>query len=299
MRLLMKSWIVCLLLGMAGAASGQVIGEGIQGNGSAQIKRAPDLLRVEVELRSEGKDLKDALAKFKARREALKAQLIKLGAQEASIDLGLGRPVEASNDRAATVQRMIRERMSGKGATPPAPVAVSVSATIKADWPLPASDADALLVAAAELQSKIREAKLFEPPARAKTEEEEEKEGAESNRGDGSLPGPKPGEPVFTFIARIPPEEMAKATAEAIQKARESAARLAKAGGVELGAVRTLSCGVSTDTSDSSSGGGLFPGQGYAGGRASQRSENPLEIYGGQATPLIQQVTVWAAFGVK
>ena len=84
---------------------------------------------------------------------------------------------------------------------------------------------DELLLAATELQDKIRAADLGQAKS-ASLEEQEAME--ESGSYDGNAPV-RPGEPVFLFVARVPEDVRAKALADALGKARAGAERLAKA----------------------------------------------------------------------
>src|SRR5439155_11645633 len=91
------------------------------------------------------------------------------------------------------------------------------------------------------LQEKLRAA--FKASAKAATPEEqevlEEMQGAEE--AAGGAPEAKPGEPAFLFVHVITEPEQNKALADAFAQAKRSAERLAKAGGADLGDIKTLS----------------------------------------------------------
>ncbi len=178
---------------------------------------------------------------------------------------------------------------------------------IKADWPLKAGTADDALLAGTELQDKIKAAKLFGPVASdaPKTEAEEEQEGMVIPSGNE---GPRPGEPSFTYVAKITEGDRAKAAAEAFKKASADAACLAKAAGVEIGALRQLmSSPVMGD------GGGLFGGGYYESYRASsfqsfftayarrRMMDDSGDTEASSTAPgdLSYRVTVVASFGIK
>jgi uncharacterized protein YggE len=113
--------------------------------------------------------------------------------------------------------------------------------------------------------------------------------------------GPKPGEPIFLFVSRIPEADREKAIAEAFQKAKTQATKLAKAAGVELGGLKSLS-------SRSNSGGGNeygYNSQAYRMMQMAQRmqmtgddedEENSAEALGAEAGPVKFNVVVTASF---
>jgi uncharacterized protein YggE len=231
-----------LLAGVRSAAAADGAGPSVSSMGTATVEKQPQFIRMTTDLQVEAPTLKEALAKLKTRRGELQASLTKLGGIEKSIEVGEPRLADAAGgDRREQMMRMMRQRM---GATRPAAAAggggagktVTVSANVRCDWPLQGEGAEGILVAATDLQEKIKAAKLFEAPKSAAKAEEEEEAMAEM-RGDE---GPKPGEMVFLYVAKISEAEESKAAAEAFGKAKESAARLAKAAGATLGTLRTI-----------------------------------------------------------
>jgi uncharacterized protein YggE len=64
------------------AESGESV---VTASGAASLPRRPDVMRLRVEVSSEGKTMKDALAKMAERRNAVKKKLSELGAAEAAI----------------------------------------------------------------------------------------------------------------------------------------------------------------------------------------------------------------------
>jgi len=119
---------------------------------------------------------------------------------------------------------------------------VVVSASLKAEWPLKGAH-DEILQTAHEVETRIRAIKFTADKPTPKTPEEqeaaEEAEGLQPpDRGDDQQ---RPGEPVFMFVSRISEADRAQALAGAYGKARAEATRLAKAAGVELGSLRSLS----------------------------------------------------------
>ncbi|HJT34813.1 MAG TPA: hypothetical protein VJ783_22490 [Pirellulales bacterium] len=224
----------------------------VSGSGTSTIERPCETLRMEVDLLAKGKELKDALSKLKQRRKAAEEQLAKLGAEPKSIRWGSPQISSGGdNDQQRQMQIMMRQRMmqrrgARRAAEKPAvapPVTVAMS--LVAQWPLKTGDAEQLLIAAHDLEEKIKAADL----AGRKAAEElspEEQELAEENEEDSEQvfyqgqQQPKPGEPRFVYVVNVSEDDRNKAFAEAFDRAKASATRLAKAAHAELGDLQQL-----------------------------------------------------------
>lgn len=249
---------VALCVGLLGVARplraqfspGEAGMAGIVGTGSSTIERLPDVLRLQIMISAEGRDAKEALSKLKEKESAAKEKLQKLGADEASVRFADPQPQDANQRR--QMEQMIQMRMGGRMQKPSknAAPAMTLSTTLKAQWPLSAKDADALLVESLELEAKIKAADLpGDKPAPAAVagpgnkaaelaqEEVNEEAVAFNNNGDGQ---PNPRDPLFLFVGNVSDEDRDKARAAAFNKARDDAERLATAAGRGLGAIRLL-----------------------------------------------------------
>jgi uncharacterized protein YggE len=223
----------------------------VAGNGVVQISRQPETMRVTIAIQGKGATLKDALAAVKKQTDSAKKQLTTLGADKDSIKVESPKITAQQNDQQQQMQMMMMQRMNkpGKGnkkaaAKPPEPVLVSAALT--AEWKLEAKAPEELLIAVHALQEKIKGADLagMKEAEKLSPEQEEmleEMEAAQSFNRYSSNEGPKPGEPLFMFVSRISEAERDKAVGEAFQKAKAKAAKLAKAAGAELGALKSLS----------------------------------------------------------
>ncbi|HEY8668284.1 MAG TPA: SIMPL domain-containing protein [Tepidisphaeraceae bacterium] len=298
------AWALALILpaaapaqpAAAGAANGVVSGTGI-----ASIERKPDVLRLSLDIAADGKDMKDALAKLRALQEAAKKKLGELGADAKSIDAGDVQTNGAASARQEQMARMMRQRGGGrKPASAPAAM-VHLSSTIKAEWPLTGSG-DELLVSSAELVRKVKAADLSGKKTASPAEQEEAEEGEQQYMDETGQAAA--GEPVVMFIAKISPDEQAKATAEAFKKAKDECARLAKAAGVELNNLQTLSSRAMPMGMDQDYNQYARQYQQYA-YRMMQQLGNgeegvtPTEAVGMQPTKVSMTVTVTASFGIK
>jgi uncharacterized protein YggE len=226
-------------LGQYGTAS-----EGaIAGTGAVELKRPAQLLRMKVQLISKGKNLKEALAALEKRKAAAIEQLAKLGAEKDSIHAEPPEIQVPDPNIQRQMEMMLVQRNRGKKKASKAASPASVVCWLAAEWKLSGEGAD-LLLAAHELEQKIKGADVggAADAEKLSAEEQELLEEMQENFGQYSSNGEiKPGEPVFAYVSRITEKERDDALAEAFEKARKNAAILAKAAGMTLGEVRSVS----------------------------------------------------------
>ncbi len=214
----------------------------VTGTGSVEIKRQPELLRVQIEVMSRGKTLKESLEKLKVRREEVRTALVQLGAKKDAITFGDANTADELSGRQNDVGRLIRDRnrVLGKPAGN-AETASIVAGMVRVEFALPAGGADEFLIASRELQDKIKAADLggLKDKAKLTPEEQEaiEEAAGRPRRGDE---GEARGDPMFLYVSKISEAERSKAQAEAFSKAKRDAERLARAAGVELGGLHRL-----------------------------------------------------------
>jgi uncharacterized protein YggE len=238
--------VLCLCLPAALSAAQSAAQGSITGNGTASIKQRPDILRLQVDLSAEGKDLKEALTRLKELQASIKPQLVTLGAAEASISFGDARIQQQRDDQRRQMEQMMRARMGGKKPAQPQTPPVAVTCMLKAEWAIKSGTAEETLIFAHELKQKV--VALTSKQSKALTPEEEERmeeEGVSlSGYDDGS---PKPGEPVFVYVRKLAAEERAKALAEAYAEAKDHARQLAQAAGIQLGDLLHLTAAAAPD----------------------------------------------------
>jgi uncharacterized protein YggE len=219
----------------------------VSASGTAEVALPAKALRVQVQLMTSGKDVKEALAKLHERRAAAKTLLASLGASADAVVFGEPAVSLEQNVRAQQMERMLAQLRSRPGARPAdpkakAPLPVFVVSSLKADLPLKASTPEELLIAGHDLQQKVRAADLggLKEAEKLSPQEKEllEEMGGREPPDSGE---PKPGEPFFLYVAPVSEAERDRALAEAFQNARRDAARLARAAGAGLGAVQNLS----------------------------------------------------------
>jgi len=292
-------WVLGALALTAGTAQAESPAEPtVTGTGAATIKRAPDVMRVQVMLQGEGKTLKDALAQLKARQESARKKLATLGAAEASVAFEDPRVAGGPGDQRAQMEQIMRSRMRGGGgaarpATNPAAAPPQrVMTVLKADWPITAATPEERLIAGQELQDKIKKADLGEAKVASLEEQERREELAAMNGGDEA--GAAPGEPSFSYVCKIPADERVKATAEAFKKAKAQAGEIARAAAAELGDVRQLSSQSASDAEQ------MMEYRRYrAMGMTPPASADEDEATGTDPAGVTVRVSVTAVFGIK
>jgi uncharacterized protein YggE len=292
--------VVALLVTVASPASAQ--DRQVSAPGTATITAVPEILRVSVLLKADGKDVKEALAKLNTQKQSAREKLAKFNLPAHAVrfsDPTMGDKPLTPQQR--QMQMYMRAQNRGGGVKKPTtgPSSVSVTATLSADLPLKVANAEEMLIAAADLQSKLRDS--FKPAAKtAATPEEqevlEEMQGAEEAAGGTEA---KPGEPTFLFVHVVTEPEENKAMADAFAQAKRSAERLAKTAGMELGEIKTLNSSTSTGGMENAEG-QVFYGAAQMNGRpAGNESSTTVEAVGSQPGPVSSRVTVNVAFGLK
>jgi uncharacterized protein YggE len=239
---------VCCLLGTLALAPLVPAADGtISATGTAEVALPAKALRVQVQLTASGKDVKDALAKLQERRTVAKALLESLGAPATAIVFGEPGISLEQNARTQQMERMLAQLRSrpgsGRPAEPKAKTAmpVFVACSLKVDLPLKAATPEELLVAGHELQQKVRAADLGGLKEAEKLSPQERELMEEMGGRDPTETGePKPGEPSFWYVAPVADADRERALAEAFERARRAATRLARAAGAGLGAVQNL-----------------------------------------------------------
>jgi uncharacterized protein YggE len=227
---------LALVLAIPSLSRGQNAEGAVTGNGRVVLKRQPALLRMQLMLTADGKDITEAMAKLKAAQGVAGKKLAELEAVEKSVEFG---PVQIGGAAALDPSQQYMMRMRGGRGNAPAkqPTGVIVSCTVKAEWPLKAGTPQEVLVGAYTLSEKIKAAGIGKKETKAATPEEQEVIEEAQGLAQGAA---NPGDPVFQYACRISNEDQAAAMAEAFAKAKADAARQAKAAGAELGNLRHL-----------------------------------------------------------
>src|SRR5438874_919830 len=102
--------ILLSLLALAAIACPPVLGDGppagtVSAHGSADVKRSPEVLRVQVDILAKGKTIKEALVKLSERRQAAQKNLEAIGFPANAIEFGEPKVVLEKSDRTMRMQQ--------------------------------------------------------------------------------------------------------------------------------------------------------------------------------------------------
>lgn len=310
-RAMKTAWTI-LLAAVPAAALAQPPARGseaagmVSGNGVAKVERPASLLRMHVQMVARGKTLEEALAKFKDRREATLAQLEKLGADQRTLAVK-GPKLAPEGDPQRRMAVMVQQRMGKKAKAKLAAPPISVAGVVTAQWPLEGDSPEKLLLAVHAIQQKVKAidmagakdtGTLTPEELEAAEETAEETAQAMQNMGEDT---PRPGDPVFVYVAKIPAADRQKALAEAFAKAKADAQAVAKAAGIELGELVSLNGqgGNSTAYDNGPYGGYNRRAYMFMQQAAAMGEDTPDEAVGPDLDSLKFQFVVSATFAIK
>lgn len=220
----------------------------LSATGAVTLQRTPARMRMYIQIFGKGKNLEEALAKLKERREAAVLQLESLKADKKSIVFDGPTKSAAESAQRRQIEAMVMEQMRSRGKKAKGlqvPQTVTVNGSLTAEWPLEAKSQEQLLILAQGIEDKIKAADLSGSQETQKLSPEEEELAEEAKQAMsryGETPQPM-GQPTFVFVATVSKQDRQKAMADAFKKASAEAAELAKAGGVGLGPLVGLSGG--------------------------------------------------------
>jgi uncharacterized protein YggE len=281
----------------------------VVGRGLFELKKQPEMLRVQVEVFAKGKDLKEALAKLRLRRLATQKFLESIGAASNSIEFTEAAVNPEKADRQRRIGMMMMRMRAQQGGKPTkekpkeAPPILVIS-NLKAEIKLPAGDAEELLLATHSLEQKIKAADIAGTKDIQQLTPQDEEQAAEEMGEDNDPDARKPGEPMFFYVRKLSEKEHAGAIGQAFKKARRDALQLAVAAGVELGPLDHLESDMGVEVNqgveDSNSESALmrqFVEHGRMSGTAEENTTP--EAIGMQPSKVFFRVALTATFEVK
>lgn len=208
-------------------------GQTVVGQGSADLKKTPTAMRLVLEVRGKGKDLKSALGSLEQRKKRAEDHLARLGAAKTTIRWEAAIvPVPALEGPPAfepplAVPFSNPQKPLPLPASPPhvADAEILVTSVLRVDFLLEGATADDRLVFVHGLQAKVRQIELSDD--------------VNSGGAKACNCGCK-GDPMFLFVATVSAAERSRTLAQAFQRARDAAHLGASAAGQELGTLQTL-----------------------------------------------------------
>ena len=295
--------VVLVFAGASAALAQQPANRQVSATGTATITARPEILRVTVQLRSEGSGARQAMDKLTADIKSAREKFVAAGAAEDAVkvtDPALGTPPLNAQQQQ---MRMIAQMQRGGGAKPKSPTSqpTVLTATLTADVPVKSTDGPSLVLAASDLQDKLKSA--FKHDTKAMTPEEQEvMEEMQQQSGEGA-PAAQPNEPAFAYVHVLTDAERSKALADAFAAAKDSASRLAKAAGADVAELLQVSGSSATGAVDASNPYAemiaTFSAAGGGAGTAASAGSVGREATGAQAGPVTCTVTVRADFALK
>lgn len=261
MKKLLFFAVVAALAGPASEAWGQFPGflgqlplrGEISASGSVEVKKQADIVRIQIEMFGKGLDLKEALAKLKVRRLAAQKFFDGLAISGAIVEFTNPRITTEKTPQEQQMRMMMRMQMQqGKPAKAKAkePTPVVVACELRAEVPLSAGAPEDQLLAANGLEERVKIADLGGSKSLAHVTAQDDEQNQEEMDMNGEQE-PKRGTPMFVYVSKLTEDEQSKAITQAYNKAKQQAARLAKAAGVDLGPLQQLSLDGSSENPSS------------------------------------------------
>jgi uncharacterized protein YggE len=225
----------------------------VHATGQHAIKLAPQKLRLSLAIRAEGADAKSAIEAFVKHKDRVKKELVEMKADEASIEIS---SPQLSGSMAGMPQAWTSYPPRYFAEPPPVPgearpetmpkVFVAL-AQVKAEWPLPTTDADALAMLPETLKEQITKRDLAGTKNKAQLDpsQQEQVEELQAKMQELMSYATSTGEgQAFTvlFVAKLDEETRKQAIKAAYDRAVAQAQTLAAATGHKLGDVVSLRC---------------------------------------------------------
>lgn len=225
----------------------------LMAQGTATVRQRPSVLLMTIPLRASEATLELGLAKLKKRCEATAGWLRRLNA----VRVEFGEPYfadQATPKDPVRAMRAATARAMGKPAKPPSDESRrKLGVTVTATWDIAALSAEQTLVFVDQLRFEATPdpdpAETADPAPTWTTPEEQ------MQQLMAQMAGPPEEEvaPQILFVTRLTDEQMERAYAEAVGKARAGAERLARAAGRrlgELGMLNVTAGGMAVDRPD-------------------------------------------------
>jgi uncharacterized protein YggE len=225
----------------------------IHATGQHELALEPQKLRLTLNIRAEGIDAKSAIESLIEHKERVKSELLAMKAEEDSIDFGAaqlstgipGMPAEMARYGA----RMMAQ-VAGASNTDPseAPKVYLAASRVRAEWPLPTTDADALAMLPETLKEQVKERDLMGEKNKAELDgpqqEKLEEIQAAMQENMGYYSSADETSPVtVVFVAKVDEAQRKAAVSAAYERATAQARLLASVSGKSLGALKSLRTG--------------------------------------------------------
>jgi uncharacterized protein YggE len=227
-------------------AESQSVPAAIHASGQHDLKLEPQKLRLTLNIRAEGVDAKSAIEALLEHKERVKNELLAMKADEASIDFGAAQLTSGipgmSAEMGPYAARMMARQVAGA-------LKVYIAASrVRAEWPLPTTDADALAMLPETLKEQVKERDLRGEKNKAQLDEvqqeklEEMQAAMQENMGYYS-DNSEAATVLVMFVAKINEDDRKKAVSAAYERATAQAKMLSSVTGKSLGSLKSLRTG--------------------------------------------------------
>lgn len=220
-------------------------GKGVSAQGSGDMSKPAEKMRMKMKIEGKGKDFKTAMEAVAQKRKKAQIKLEKLGAIPESIEFG-----EVSAGESGGTSEMITRMQRSFGDDPRVakmmkvkpPVALSVYVT--ADWKLE-GEGDELILSCDQKQQEVSAADIGGKSEAGNLSEEQQELAEElsqmsSQYGYGGEDQAAAGEAKFFYLARFEKAQVEEAGKSAFKEAKMKAEHLAKLADIQLGSLATL-----------------------------------------------------------
>jgi uncharacterized protein YggE len=222
----------------------------IHATGQHEIALAPQKLRLTLTIRAEGADAKSAIESLLEHKERVKSELLAMKAEEASIDFGAAQLSSGIPGMSSEMMRygsQVIAQIAGNADANPTdvPKVYTAVSRLRAEWPLPTTDADALAMLPETLKEQVKERDLIGEKNKAQLEssqqEKLEEMQAAMQENMGYYSSSTETSPVTVmFVAKIDEADRKAAVVAAYERAMAQAKMLASVTEKPLGSLKSL-----------------------------------------------------------
>jgi hypothetical protein len=225
----------------------------IHATGQHELTLTPQKLRLTLNIRAEGLDAKSAIEALIEHKQRVKSELLAMKAEEASIDFGAAQLTSGIQGMSAEMMRYgarVYAQVAGASNVDlkDVPKVYIATSRVRAEWPLPTTDADALAMLPETLKEQVKERDLMGEKNKAELDgpqqEKLEEMQAAMQENMGYYSSDDESSPVtVVFVAKVDEAQRKVAVSAAYERATAQAKLLASVSGKSLGELKSLRTG--------------------------------------------------------
>lgn len=222
----------------------------IQVSGSHGVLLKPEKLRLQMVVRAEGTDAKQAIKQLAQHKERVRKELLELKAEEASIEFGAPRftPTTLGMSDAMSsgqLRRYLRNMDMDAKKLEGLPTIYNVVATLKVDWVLPTANVDAIALLPEGLKEQVMQRDLVGAKNKsaidaAMQERLDEIKTLMTDQLGMDVDDASSAPIRIVFVAKLTPSQRQENLKKALEAAQQEASEIALASGVTLGPLERI-----------------------------------------------------------